>query len=104
MDGEEGQGDLLHDVEDGCQDCSASRRGHRVEGQVISGDREYQRLLDSCIATCYFKATIAICNLQNISSVTCEMLDACVGQWCTLQEERPGQAASRLCKHSGRSL
>ena len=45
-DGEEGQGDLLHDVEDGCQDCSASRRGHRVESQVVSGDREYQRLLD----------------------------------------------------------
>ena len=46
MDGEEGQGDLLHDVEDGCQDCSAPRRGHRVESQVVSGDREYQRLLE----------------------------------------------------------
>ena len=130
--GEERQGDLLHDVEDGCQDCSAARRGHRVEGQVVSGDREYQRLLDDGLMPIMkpewmldghrFKCTVsynraihvlplaisrqglpfAICKTSD--SVTCEMLDASVGQWCTLQEERPGQAASRLCKHSGRSL
>ena len=36
MDGEEGQGDLLHDVEDGRQDCSTAGRWHGVEGQVVS--------------------------------------------------------------------
>ena len=32
--------DLLHDVEDGRQDCSTARGWHGMEGQVVSGDKK----------------------------------------------------------------